>query len=83
MINHKKGLTHQVTFVEEQQHVLMRAIPFEMVLKVSTASSQGIPSIQDLHFHQMRLAYIAANQHQGFLPGCSRNIRLTGNMQQK
>ena len=42
-----KGL-HQITFVEQQQHVLVPGIPLQMVLQVLASRAKGIPGIQNL-----------------------------------
>ena len=40
--------THQVAFVEKEQHMLMPGIPLEVVLQVLTPRAERIPGIQDL-----------------------------------
>ena len=42
-------VSHQITLVEQQQHVLMPGIPLEVVFQVLAPGAKGIPGIQYLH----------------------------------
>ena len=40
---------YQVTFVDEEQHVLVAGILLDVLLQMPAAGAQGVPGIQDLH----------------------------------
>ena len=40
---------HQITLVQQQQHVLVPGIPLEVVFQVLAPGAKGIPCIQYLH----------------------------------
>ena len=40
---------HQVTLVEQQQHVLVPGIPLQVVFQVLAPGANRVPGIQNLH----------------------------------
>ena len=51
-------MSHQITLIEQQQHVLVPGIPLEVVFQILTPGAKRIPGIQHLHSKAVLLMQI-------------------------